>query len=145
MVTASDLDDLYTLNFKHFHVAFVSYFLGLFPVFVLSANFPILAITLRNNVKTLLTRLGITLSPRFERVRLSHTHSKSHVVLAPSPTRCPVTHPFACLCVPFPLNGRFFYFSVCPSCGRTRAFLHGRLSHGQRGQSREHYRILRYG
>eukprot|EP00045_Choanoeca_perplexa_P012749 m.141042 g.141042 ORF g.141042 m.141042 type:complete len:490 (+) comp16122_c0_seq1:176-1645(+) len=49
------LEDLYTLNFKNFKADFVSYYLGLFPVFTLSANFPIIAITLRNNLKLLLS------------------------------------------------------------------------------------------
>ncbi|EGD76595.1 hypothetical protein PTSG_07712 [Salpingoeca rosetta] len=50
---ADSLKDLYTLNFTDFPSKFVSYFLGLFPVFTLSANFPIIAITLRNNLRHL--------------------------------------------------------------------------------------------
>eukprot|EP00052_Salpingoeca_macrocollata_P027282 m.258748 g.258748 ORF g.258748 m.258748 type:complete len:484 (-) comp22722_c3_seq10:154-1605(-) len=50
---ASELQDLYTLNFQDFKVEFVSYFLGLFPVFVLSANFPIISITLTRTLRTL--------------------------------------------------------------------------------------------
>lgn len=58
-----DLQDLYTLNFAPNtpnSVAFipdswvwVKYFVALFPVFTISASFPIIAITLRNNLKTL--------------------------------------------------------------------------------------------
>ncbi|EDQ85587.1 uncharacterized protein MONBRDRAFT_34179 [Monosiga brevicollis MX1] len=63
------LEDLYTLNFKHFQSSFVSYFLGLFPVFTLSANFPIIAITLRNNLALLLAKPnGQPRSPIIERV-----------------------------------------------------------------------------
>lgn len=59
--TFSDIEDLYTLNFGPgvdaakaiTDVAFVEYFLALFPVFSLSSSFPIIAITLRNNLKTL--------------------------------------------------------------------------------------------
>lgn len=53
------LDDLYTLNFvpnsnqTDVILKFVEYFLALFPVFTLSASFPIIAITLRNNLQTL--------------------------------------------------------------------------------------------
>ena len=47
-----DLQDLYTLNFVH--PAFFKYALQLFPVFTLSANFPILAIVLRDNLKKLM-------------------------------------------------------------------------------------------
>ena len=45
------MDDLYTLNFEH--PLFFKYFLDLFPVFTLSTNFPIIGITLRENLKTL--------------------------------------------------------------------------------------------
>lgn len=53
------LDDLYTLNFiptakqSDLVLVFVEYFLALFPVFTLSASFPIIAITLRNNLQAL--------------------------------------------------------------------------------------------
>lgn len=53
------LDDLYTLNFiptakqSDVILVFVEYFLALFPVFTLSASFPIIAITLRNNLQAL--------------------------------------------------------------------------------------------
>lgn len=57
------LEDLYTLNFipdqtdDHSFSAdlllAIDYFLALFPVFTLSASFPIIAITLRNNLQTL--------------------------------------------------------------------------------------------
>ena len=56
----SDIEDLYTLNFKpgnpitNFLV--IEYFLALFPVFTLSTNFPIIGITLRNNLKTMFYR-----------------------------------------------------------------------------------------
>lgn len=54
-----DLKDLYTLNFIPTNdkqsVIFkgVEYFLALFPVFTLTTSFPIIAITLRNNLQTL--------------------------------------------------------------------------------------------
>nr|CAB3267025.1 transmembrane protein 104 [Phallusia mammillata] len=51
------LKDIYTLNFQDScyvtDVSFLRYFLGLFPVFTLSTNFPIIAVTLRNNLKAL--------------------------------------------------------------------------------------------
>lgn len=57
------LNDLYTLNFfkqfsRHFSVgqqvlAILGYYLALFPVFTLSTNFPIISITLRENLKSL--------------------------------------------------------------------------------------------
>ncbi|XP_012588606.1 PREDICTED: transmembrane protein 104 isoform X2 [Condylura cristata] len=55
--------DMYTLNFARcdvVSVAAVRYFLGLFPVFTISTNFPIIAVTLRNNWKTLFHREGGT-------------------------------------------------------------------------------------
>ncbi|XP_050069607.1 transmembrane protein 104 homolog [Anopheles maculipalpis] len=55
----ADIKDLYTLNFvpsanqTNGVLKAVEYFLALFPVFTLSASFPIVAITLRNNLQTL--------------------------------------------------------------------------------------------
>uniref|UniRef100_A0A182VRF4 Amino acid transporter transmembrane domain-containing protein n=1 Tax=Anopheles minimus TaxID=112268 RepID=A0A182VRF4_9DIPT len=55
----ADIKDLYTLNFvpsatqTNGLLQAVEYFLALFPVFTLSASFPIVAITLRNNLQTL--------------------------------------------------------------------------------------------
>ncbi|KAK7111395.1 transmembrane protein 104-like isoform X2 [Littorina saxatilis] len=62
--TFAKVEDLYTLNFQPnecgrqaiTHVKFFEYFLALFPVFTLSTNFPIIAITLRNNLQALLAR-----------------------------------------------------------------------------------------
>jgi len=58
-----EIDDIYTLNFfkpdacdtskSITNVKFIQYFLALFPVFTLSTNFPIISITLRNNLKAL--------------------------------------------------------------------------------------------
>ncbi|XP_050346312.1 transmembrane protein 104 homolog isoform X1 [Nymphalis io] len=52
------LNDLYTLNFvptdnENILLEIVEYFLALFPVFTLSTSFPIIAITLRNNLQSL--------------------------------------------------------------------------------------------
>lgn len=55
--------DMYTLNFARCDVvglAAVRFFLGLFPVFTISTNFPIIAVTLRNNWKALFYREGGT-------------------------------------------------------------------------------------
>ncbi|CAO1437021.1 unnamed protein product [Diamesa tonsa] len=55
----SDIRDLYTLNFipqasqQSIVLKTIEYFLALFPVFTLSTSFPIIAITLRNNLQTL--------------------------------------------------------------------------------------------
>ncbi|KAL4239864.1 hypothetical protein ACF0H5_000664 [Mactra antiquata] len=58
----SEVNDIYTLNFlpdpcndnnNITQVQFIQYFLALFPVFTLSTNFPIISITLRNNLKTI--------------------------------------------------------------------------------------------
>ncbi|XP_067671122.1 transmembrane protein 104-like [Haliotis asinina] len=59
--TFKSIKDLYTLNFLPDEcgnnavtsIQFFQYFLALFPVFTLSTNFPIIAITLRNNLQTL--------------------------------------------------------------------------------------------
>ncbi|XP_046875279.1 transmembrane protein 104 [Hypomesus transpacificus] len=61
---SSLLHDMYTLNFTDncdvLNVPALRYFLGLFPVFTISTNFPIIAVTLRNNWKTLFHRDGGT-------------------------------------------------------------------------------------
>ncbi|XP_043941096.1 transmembrane protein 104 [Protopterus annectens] len=60
---SSSIMDMYTLNFTNcdiIKIAFFRYFLGLFPVFTISTNFPIIAVTLRNNWKTLFHREGGT-------------------------------------------------------------------------------------
>lgn len=54
----ASLSDLYTLNFvptdnENIFLEIVEYFLALFPVFTLSTSFPIIAITLRNNLQSL--------------------------------------------------------------------------------------------
>ncbi|CAH3996822.1 unnamed protein product [Pieris brassicae] len=54
----ANLNDLYTLNFvptdnENVFLEIVEYFLALFPVFTLSTSFPIIAITLRNNLQSL--------------------------------------------------------------------------------------------
>ena len=59
-----EINDLYTLNFQPkpgepWYLAIIHYFLSLFPVFTLSTNFPIIAITLRNNLKTLFLTEGM--------------------------------------------------------------------------------------
>lgn len=50
------LEDVYTLNFENFKIAPIRYFLELYPVFCLTASYPIIGITLRNNLKTLFDR-----------------------------------------------------------------------------------------
>uniref|UniRef100_A0A3B5ML43 Amino acid transporter transmembrane domain-containing protein n=1 Tax=Xiphophorus couchianus TaxID=32473 RepID=A0A3B5ML43_9TELE len=61
---SSLLHDMYTLNFTDncdvLNIPVLRYFLGLFPVFTISTNFPIIAVTLRNNWKTLFHRDGGT-------------------------------------------------------------------------------------
>ncbi|KAJ8889087.1 hypothetical protein PR048_008581 [Dryococelus australis] len=63
----SHLDDLYTLDFVPgdcglgklgWPAEVLDYFLALFPVFTLSTSFPIVAITLRNNLKSLFLTEG---------------------------------------------------------------------------------------
>lgn len=62
-----DLYDLYTLNFvpdspseTTIFMQVIMYFLRLFPVFTLSTNFPIIAITLRKNLEYLLWDENVT-------------------------------------------------------------------------------------
>jgi amino acid permease len=56
-----DIEDLYTLNFRPHDkepvtdIVPIQYFLALFPVFTLSTSFPIISITLRNNLTAMFT------------------------------------------------------------------------------------------
>lgn len=59
----SEINDLYTLNFQpeqsdSWAQFLVHIFLSLFPVFTISTNFPIIALTLSNNLKALCLREG---------------------------------------------------------------------------------------
>jgi hypothetical protein len=60
------LDDLYTLNFiptesdtSGVFMEIAKYFLGAFPLFTLSTSFPIIAITLQNNLKSLFLDINV--------------------------------------------------------------------------------------
>ena len=50
---ASQISPLYSLNFSDHSVTVLAKFLSLYPVFTLSSNFPLICITLRNNLMTL--------------------------------------------------------------------------------------------
>jgi len=56
------IQDIYTLNFQDSceatDITFLRYFLGLFPVFTISTNFPIIAVTLTNNLKALFSSVS---------------------------------------------------------------------------------------
>lgn len=53
-----NVEDVYTLNFKDHSIKAFGYFLGLFPVFTLSASFPLICITLRENIYHLASRVN---------------------------------------------------------------------------------------
>uniref|UniRef100_A0A914WWC4 Amino acid transporter transmembrane domain-containing protein n=1 Tax=Plectus sambesii TaxID=2011161 RepID=A0A914WWC4_9BILA len=60
------VEDVYTLNFlnslstdtSHIAIVVIDYFLALFPVITISTNFPIVGITLKNNMNTLITLIA---------------------------------------------------------------------------------------
>ncbi|EDO34542.1 predicted protein, partial [Nematostella vectensis] len=49
----SEINALYTLTFRDYPVEILAKFLSFYPVFTLSSNFPLICITLRNNLLTL--------------------------------------------------------------------------------------------
>lgn len=65
--TFSRVEDLYTLNFWSdtcnnqisSSILFLDYYLALFPVFTLSTSFPIIAITLRNNMRSIFLKENV--------------------------------------------------------------------------------------
>lgn len=73
----ASLEDLYTLNFipsakqSDVILKMVEYFLALFPVFTLSTSFPIIAITLRNNLEALFMGTSLQRTSTGETAQLS--------------------------------------------------------------------------
>jgi len=65
------IQSLYIFNFSSYHIVFIAKFLGLFPVVTLSANYPLLMITLRNNVMELIPWGEKTMSPTVRRIVFS--------------------------------------------------------------------------
>ncbi|CAB4037123.1 Transmembrane 104 [Paramuricea clavata] len=64
----SQIEDVYTLSFKHITSSGISTFLALYPVFALSASFPIISITLRENLKSLFQKDGREFSWAVEKI-----------------------------------------------------------------------------
>jgi len=62
------LQKLYSMNFSSYDFHPLAVFLVLFPVFTLSTNFPMIAITLRNNLMQLITWKEDTMDPTFRRI-----------------------------------------------------------------------------
>eukprot|EP01125_Pyxidicula_operculata_P012092 TRINITY_DN3965_c0_g1_i1.p1 TRINITY_DN3965_c0_g1~~TRINITY_DN3965_c0_g1_i1.p1 ORF type:complete len:469 (-),score=27.33 TRINITY_DN3965_c0_g1_i1:58-1464(-) len=60
-----ELQSLYTINFASYSVHPIAIFLVLYPVFTLSTNFPLIAITLRNNLMQLITYKKDEVTPGF--------------------------------------------------------------------------------
>merc|ERR1711920_626595 len=60
----TEIYDVYTLNFKDFSIRPIAIFLQAFPVFTLSAVFPMIAITLRENLRTLLGQKAMRMDVR---------------------------------------------------------------------------------
>ena len=63
---ASQINPLYSLNFSNHPVGMVAKFLSLYPVFTLSSNFPLICITLRNNLMALFpfSKVGLIIKKR---------------------------------------------------------------------------------
>ncbi|KAL9642181.1 hypothetical protein ABK040_007184 [Willaertia magna] len=59
------IQSLLTLNFTTYDCPFIAYFLALFPVFTLTSNYPLIAITLRNNIMVLFERVKIIADWKF--------------------------------------------------------------------------------
>jgi len=62
------LQKLITFNFASYSVHGIAVFLVLFPVFTLSSNFPLIAITLRNNLMQLITWKQASMSATARRI-----------------------------------------------------------------------------
>uniref|UniRef100_A0A131XGX2 Putative amino acid transporter n=1 Tax=Hyalomma excavatum TaxID=257692 RepID=A0A131XGX2_9ACAR len=95
--TFPELHDMYTLDFQPNsdtgnsiipHIPVLQYFLSLFPVFTLSTNFPIIAITLRNNLRSLFLREESTSSHPVSRSRSLTSSGSSTQTTTPPPQSC---------------------------------------------------------
>uniref|UniRef100_A0A224YHF5 Amino acid transporter n=1 Tax=Rhipicephalus zambeziensis TaxID=60191 RepID=A0A224YHF5_9ACAR len=93
--TFPELHDMYTLDFQPNgdtgnsiipRIPVLQYFLSLFPVFTLSTNFPIIAITLRNNLRSLFLREES--SQQGSRSRSSTSSGSSSQSTTPPPQSC---------------------------------------------------------
>uniref|UniRef100_A0A6B2L2M3 Amino acid transporter transmembrane domain-containing protein n=1 Tax=Arcella intermedia TaxID=1963864 RepID=A0A6B2L2M3_9EUKA len=62
------IQPLYTLNFSSYDVLPIAKFLVLFPAFTLSSNFPLIAITLRNNLMQLITYRENEMNPQVRKI-----------------------------------------------------------------------------
>ncbi|KAH9382892.1 hypothetical protein HPB48_023511 [Haemaphysalis longicornis] len=93
--TFPELQDMYTLNFELKtstdaiipHIPALSYFLLLFPVFTLSTTFPIISITLRNNLHALSFHEAIRPDAESQPLRrLSSSSKAGQAAATPAPT-----------------------------------------------------------
>ena len=55
------MQSVITKNFESFSFAPLAYYLSLYPVFALTTNFPLIAITLRNNLMTIVSAATVGL------------------------------------------------------------------------------------
>lgn len=83
---SSEIEDVYTLSFKHITSTGISTFLALYPVFALSASFPIISITLRENLKALFQRDGKEFSLLVDRIAFPLLAVLPPIVIALSTT-----------------------------------------------------------
>ena len=65
---SSEIQDVYTLSFREITAEVIGTFLALYPVFALSANFPIISITLRENLKSLFKKDNVEFRWVVERI-----------------------------------------------------------------------------
>ena len=61
------IQHLITQNFQSFSFRPIGYYLALYPVFALTTNFPLIAITLRNNLMSIIPALVPSLSGKLRR------------------------------------------------------------------------------
>ncbi|KAF0972367.1 hypothetical protein FDP41_009270 [Naegleria fowleri] len=79
---ACQIQQLFTLNFTTYRYTIIAAFLALFPVFTLTSNYPLIAITLRNNIQILFERVKIVHNWKYNSLLFSAIAAIPPIILA---------------------------------------------------------------
>ena len=77
-----EIQALFTLNFTTYRYTLIAAFLALFPVFTLTSNYPLIAITLRNNTQILFEKVKIIHEWKYNSYLFSALASIPPIILA---------------------------------------------------------------
>lgn len=135
---SSDISDVYTLSFRDITVEGIGTFLALYPVFALSTNFPIISITLRENLKSLFRKDGVEFPWSVENVVFPLVAVVPPIVIALSTQNVEmlvsITGSYAGVGVQYIIPTMLVY------CGRRKAMsMFGHYKNGHRSPFKHHF------